>query len=78
MKVTTGMAGMIGLYGKAQTAIAPEGTVFVRGELWRARSPMMIAPGEAVRVIDINGLTINVEAEKDDAIAPKKASAVEE
>src|SRR4051812_10858081 len=29
MKVTTGMAGMIGLHGKAQTAIAPEGTVFV-------------------------------------------------
>ena len=37
MKVTTGMAGMIGLHGKAQTAIAPEGTIFVRGELWRAR-----------------------------------------
>lgn len=78
VKVTTGMAGMIGLYGRAQTAIAPEGTVFVRGELWRARSPMQIAPGEAVRVTDINGLTLNVEVEKDEAIAPKKASAVDE
>ncbi|MEN3332981.1 MAG: hypothetical protein V7641_2346 [Blastocatellia bacterium] len=78
MKVTTGMAGMIGLHGKAQTAIAPEGTVFVRGELWRARSPMSIAQGEGVRVTDINGLTLNVEAEKDDAIVPKKASAVDE
>lgn len=78
MKVTTGMAGMIGLYGKAQTAIAPEGTVFVRGELWRARSPMTIAPGEAVRVTDINGLTLNVEAEKDEAVTPRKASAVDE
>ena len=57
--------------------IAPEGTVFVRGELWRARSPMSIAAGEGVRVTDINGLTLNVEAEKDDAIAPKKASAVD-
>ncbi len=77
MKVTTGMAGMIGLHGRAQTAIAPEGTVFVRGELWRARSPMSIAKGEGVRVTDINGLTLNVEAEKDTAIAPKKTSAVE-
>ena len=78
MKVTTGMAGMIGLRGRAQTAIAPEGTVFVRGELWRARSPMSIAAGEGVRVTDIQGLTLNVEAEQDDAIAPKRASAVDE
>jgi membrane-bound serine protease (ClpP class) len=77
MKVTTGMAGMIGLHGRAQTAIAPEGTVFVRGELWRARSPMSIAAGEGVRVTEINGLTLNVEAEQDDRIAPKKASAVD-
>ncbi|MFL6213689.1 MAG: NfeD family protein [Blastocatellia bacterium] len=78
MKVTTGMAGMIGLHGRAQTAIAPMGTVFVRGELWQARSPMRIAVGEGVRVTDIDGLTLNVEAEKDDRIAPKKASAVDE
>ncbi|MFL6277796.1 MAG: NfeD family protein [Blastocatellia bacterium] len=78
MKVTTGMAGMIGLHGRAQTAIAPEGTIFVRGELWRARSLMSIAPGEGVRVTDIEGLTLNVEAEKDDAVAPRKASAVAE
>jgi membrane-bound serine protease (ClpP class) len=78
MKVTTGMAGMIGLHGRAQTAIAPEGTVFVRGELWRARSPMSIVPGEGVRVTDINGLTLNVEAEKDNMVVPKKASAIDE
>jgi len=78
MKVTTGMAGMIGLRGRAQTALAPEGTVFVRGELWRARSPMSIAAGEPVRVTDIQGLTLNVEAERDDALVPKNASAVGE
>jgi len=78
MKVTTGMAGMIGLHGRAQTAIGPTGMVFVRGELWRARSPMRIAPGEGVRVTDIDGLTLDVEAEKDDAIAPRKTSAVDE
>jgi membrane-bound serine protease (ClpP class) len=77
MKVTTGTAGMIGLRGRAQTRIAPEGTVFVRGELWRARSGMSIAAGEDVRVTDIDGLTLDVEAEKNTALVPKKASAIE-
>ena len=77
VKVSTGMAGMIGLTGRAQTAIAPEGTIFVRGELWRARSQMNIAPGEGVRVIGLNGLTLAVEAEKDAAIMPKKTSAID-
>jgi Membrane-bound serine protease (ClpP class) len=77
MKVTTGTAGMIGLKGRAQTAIAPEGTVFVRGELWHARSQMSIAAGEDVRVTDIDGLTLDVEAEKNMAVVPKKASAIE-
>jgi len=74
-KVATGSAGMIGLTGTAQTAIAPEGTVFVRGELWRARSNMNIARGETVRVLGIAGLTLDVEAGA--AEKPRKASAVE-
>jgi membrane-bound serine protease (ClpP class) len=77
-KVTTGSSGMIGLMGRAQTAIAPQGTIFVRGELWRARSQMSIAPGENVRVKGMDGLTLDVEVEKDPAVIPKNASAVDE
>ncbi len=77
-KVTTGSAGMIGLKGRAHTPIEPEGMVFVRGELWHARSHMKIAKGETIRVLNMEGLTLEVEAEKDDAIMPKKASAIEE
>jgi membrane-bound serine protease (ClpP class) len=77
VKVTTGRAGMIGLRGRAQTAIAPEGMVMVRGELWHARSQMNIAQGEGVRVLGLDGLTIAVEAEKDADIEPRKASAIE-
>jgi len=77
-KVTTGVSGMIGLTGRAETAIAPEGKIFVRGELWRARSQMSIAPGESVRVTGVNGLTLDVESEKDAAVIPKTASAVDE
>ncbi|MFY9611759.1 MAG: nodulation protein NfeD [Blastocatellia bacterium] len=77
-KVTTGIAGMIGLVGKAETAISPQGTVFVRGELWRARSQMNIARGEGVRVKGIEGLTLDVEADAEAAAVPKKASAIDE
>ena len=65
-----GSTGILGLTGIAQTAIAPEGTVFVRGELWSARTQISIAPGERVRVIGIDGLTLNVQSEKDDANNP--------
>lgn len=77
-KITTGEAGMIGLRGKARTDIAPEGTVFVRGELWGARSAMRIAEGESIRVVGLDGLILEVEAERDQAIAPRKASAFDE
>ena len=76
-KVTTGAPGMIGLLGTAQTPISPEGMIFVRGELWKARSTMSIAKGEGVRVISLHGLTLDVEAENDTATAPREASAID-
>jgi membrane-bound serine protease (ClpP class) len=78
-RVTTGSAGMIGLKGRAETAIEPEGRVFVRGELWRARSQTKIAAGESVRVVGVDRLTLDVDpAERDTAVAPKQASAIDE
>jgi len=77
-KVTTGSAGMIGLIGKAETAIDPEGTIFVRGELWKARSKTSsIARGEAVKVIGMEALTLDVEPEKDEELPPKAATATD-
>ncbi|MGH9755641.1 MAG: NfeD family protein [Blastocatellia bacterium] len=77
--VASGLAGMIGLKGRAETAIDPEGRVFVRGELWRARSQTKIAAGENVRVVGVEGLTLEVDlAERDVAVAPKQASAIDE
>jgi membrane protein implicated in regulation of membrane protease activity len=37
------------------------GTVRLRGESWRARSPRPIAAGERVRVAQVEGLTLTVE-----------------
>jgi membrane-bound serine protease (ClpP class) len=36
------------------------GYVFVRGELWRARSDEPLAPGQRVRVEDVDGLSVAV------------------
>jgi membrane-bound serine protease (ClpP class) len=52
---------MIGQTGIAETEMAPEGTVFVHGELWRARAGIRIAAGERVRVIGVEGLVLEVE-----------------
>ncbi|MFY9557372.1 MAG: NfeD family protein [Blastocatellia bacterium] len=70
-KMSPGSTGIVGLTGRAHTEIAPEGTVFVRGELWRARSRMHVRHDEYVLVTGIDGLTLAVEVEKDDAVIAK-------
>jgi membrane-bound serine protease (ClpP class) len=60
-KVVTGTDGMIGEVGVAQAALAPEGKVFVHGELWNAFCPAGCAPGESIRVTGVDGLTLMVE-----------------
>lgn len=74
-RVTTGETGMIGMTGRADTELAPEGTVFIHGELWRAKARIRIAAGESVRVTGIDGLTLEVEhADKDTAMMNRRAS----
>jgi len=59
----TGKEGLIGTEGRARDPIAPDttGYVLVRGESWRASSRVPISPGDPVRVLDVNGLTLDVE-----------------
>ena len=49
------------MMGVARERLAPEGLVLVQGELWRAvtQGPP-VEPGEPVRVVSVNGLTVNV------------------
>ena len=61
-KRAVGGAGIVGLEGKAVTPLAPEGTVFVRNELWRARSRQSIGEGEAVMVTGLDGVTLKVRS----------------
>ncbi len=60
-KVATGSEAMVGEIGEARTALAPQGTVFVHGELWSAESPSAVAPGERVRVVSVDGMRLEVE-----------------
>ena len=59
----TGKEGLVGKEGQARDALAADttGYVLVRGELWRARSRSPVSPGTAVRVLDVHGLTLDVE-----------------
>jgi membrane-bound serine protease (ClpP class) len=58
----TGAAGMVGAAGAALTAIPAggEGRVFVRGEIWSARSAEAIAAGDSVLISGIDGLVLTV------------------
>jgi membrane-bound serine protease (ClpP class) len=69
-------AGMVGLKGKAMTAVSNEGRVMVMGEYWRARSRAKIDEGAEIRVVAVDGLTLEVEAFIDGAIAPRPVSAI--
>lgn len=56
----TGVQTLVGETGVSRTAIDPEGTVFVHGEYWKARSPDIIPPGERVRVDQVEDLVLVV------------------
>ena len=60
---TIGREWMVGEEGTARTAVAPEGTVVVRGAPWRARTNRAtpIEAGAPVRVAAIDGLVLEVE-----------------
>jgi membrane-bound serine protease (ClpP class) len=58
----TGQEGIIGQIAEARTDIAPEGTVFTGGTLWRARTMETgIAAGSKVEVKATEGLVLLVE-----------------
>jgi membrane-bound serine protease (ClpP class) len=53
--------GLIGQTGRAESQIAADGLIFVRGELWQACSAATIEAGAKVRVIGFRGLALEVE-----------------
>jgi len=60
-KVVTGAQGLIGETGVAQTALSPQGKVFVHGELWDAMASTPLPIGQLVIVRNVDGLILQVE-----------------
>ncbi len=60
-KRVSGMEGMIGETGIAQTALLPSGKVFVHGELWDATASSPVPQGARVVVKRVDGLRLSVD-----------------
>ena len=62
----TGVEGMIGELGVADTDLAPEGKVLLRGEYWNASCAQPVQKGEKVRVVGVTGLRLTVQKEEEE------------
>jgi membrane-bound serine protease (ClpP class) len=60
-KIVTGAQGLVGEIGQAQSALSPQGKVFVHGELWDAVASSNVSAGQSVIVRRIDGLQLQVE-----------------
>jgi membrane-bound serine protease (ClpP class) len=59
-RASTGAEGMIGLPGRAETALDPEGWVLVQGERWRAQAEEPMPAQAPVKVVGLDGLRLRV------------------
>jgi membrane-bound serine protease (ClpP class) len=59
-KVVTGVQGLIGEIGVAQSPLVPEGKVFIHGEIWNAISSAPVPIGAKVVVRRVEGLHLEV------------------
>lgn len=62
---TIGRESLVGERGEAAVDISPEGVVLLRGARWRARTNRAtpISAGEPIRVVEVDGLVLEVEPE---------------
>ena len=62
-----GVDELVGRIGRAVTALAPEGTVFVRGEHWTARAEGPVTEGSRVEIVAVEGMRLRVRPAPPDA-----------
>jgi len=65
-RVGTGVEDLVTRDGTVTRSLVPEGMVFVRGEIWAARSTGdPIEEGVRVKVVEVDGLRLIVERDPD-------------
>jgi membrane-bound serine protease (ClpP class) len=69
-RAVTGQGGLVGEIGRARTELAPAGKVFLHSEIWNARATAHVAVGEAVRVVAVRGMELDVEPVTPDRSGP--------
>ncbi len=57
---TAGVSELVGLRGRAEEALTPEGRVYVRGEYWSATGDGVVAAGDPVVVVGVDGMRLRV------------------
>ncbi|MCB9110976.1 MAG: hypothetical protein H6634_06980 [Anaerolineales bacterium] len=62
------LESLIGRLGEARTAIHDDGSVYVNGELWSAKSESSIPAGSHIRVVRREGFILVVEKEKTEQV----------
>jgi len=61
-QAVTGVEGLIGQVALARTGLAPQGTVFVKGELWDATAEDgPIETGQEVEILAVDGFCLRVK-----------------
>ena len=61
-QATTGKEGLIGELAQTRSTLDPEGTVFVKGELWKAiASNGPVEAGETVQIVAVDGFCLRVK-----------------
>ncbi|MFC1557596.1 nodulation protein NfeD [candidate division KSB1 bacterium] len=60
-KPATGPEGLIGQIATVKTDIAPEGQVFLHGEIWKAESTETIKAGDKVEILSVGNLIVKVK-----------------
>jgi membrane protein implicated in regulation of membrane protease activity len=64
-EVPSPAGAMVGMRGTALTQLAPNGQVRIQGEVWQAVSSNgVVAPGEEISVLRIEGLRLTVRKEE--------------
>jgi membrane-bound serine protease (ClpP class) len=56
----SGVSELVGMVGVATTALDPDGTVFIRGEYWKARADESIEAEERVEATAVKGMELRV------------------